>query len=117
MTTTAVHYRVLKELETFCAHQGFELQSSEVFGTPSLALIAKDDCLPIYTRNTELARGTAEELRSFLLGWHKAKEYFSVLRLVDDKKIARVEQDYRNKKLTELIKYGKRKKDTEESGC
>jgi hypothetical protein len=107
--TTAVHYRILKELETFCLHQGFELQSSEVFGTPSLALIARDDCLPIYTRNTELARGTAEELRSFLLGWHKAKEYFSMLRLVDDKKLTRAEQDYRNRLLADMIKHGKKK--------
>jgi hypothetical protein len=109
MTTTAVHYRVLKELEAICAYQGFELQSSEVFGTPSLALIAKYDCLPIYTRNTELARGTAEELRSFLWGWHKAKEYFSILRLVDDKKISRAEQDHRNRLLADMIKHGKKK--------
>ena len=31
-----------------------------------------------------------------------------MLRLVDDKKIARKEQDYRNKRLLEMIKHGKR---------
>jgi hypothetical protein len=107
MTTNAYHYRALKELEAVCAHQGFAIKVSDVFGTPSLALIAKDDQLPIYTRDIELARGTVEELTSFLTGWHKAKEYLSMLRLIDDKKLARAEQDYRNKVLLATIKHGK----------
>jgi hypothetical protein len=43
----------------------------------------------------------------FLMGWHKAKEYFSMLQLFDEKKLARKEQDYRNRLLARLIKNGK----------
>jgi len=107
MTTNAYHYRALKELEAICAHQGFAIKVSEVFGTSTLALIARDDRLPIYARDVELARGTVEELTNFLSGWHKAKEYLSILRLLDDKKLARAEQDYRNKILLATIKHGK----------
>lgn len=111
MSTTAFHYRRIKDLEKTCEHQGFALKISNVFGGEgTLALVPGDgDQLPIYTRDADLYRGTAEELQGFLMGWYKAKEYFSMLQLIDEKKIARKEQDYRNKNLARLIKNGKTK--------
>jgi hypothetical protein len=93
-------------------HLGFEV-SDAMMGSYStdenLSLVPKDELLPIYTRGAILARGSAEELISFLQGWMKMKEYVTFLKLVDDKKIDRKEKDYRNTVLARMIKDGKAK--------
>jgi len=112
MPTTATYsYRTIKTLERMAETVGFEV-SDAMMGSYStdenLSLIPKDEKLPIYTRNVVLARGSAEELISFLQGWMKMKEYVIFLKLVDDKKIDRKEKDYRNTRLARMIKDGKK---------
>ena len=112
MPTTATYsYRTIKTLERMAEHLGFEV-SDAMMGSYStdenLSLVPKDELLPIYTRGAILARGSAEELISFLQGWMKMKEYVTFLKLVDDKKIDRKEKDYRNTVLARMIKHGKK---------
>ena len=113
MPTTATYsYRTIKTLERMAEHLGFEV-SDAMMGSYStdenLSLVPKDELLPIYTRGAILAKGSAEELISFLQGWMKMKEYVTFLKLVDDKKIDRKEKDYRNTRLARMIKDGKAK--------
>ena len=108
MSTTAHHYKAIKDLEWMCDHMGFTISTGDSYSSMDiLSIVPRDDNFPIYTRDVKIMRGTVEELTSFLRGWLKAKEYFSMLKLVDDTKIARKEQDYRNRQLVNLIKDGK----------
>ena len=71
----------------------------------NVALIPKDQELPIYTRDAELFAGTLEGAAYWLQGVAWAREYD---RMVIDKntdaKRARKEQDERNKQLVKMIK-------------
>lgn len=105
MSTTAYHYKMIRDLEVMCDRMGFSIRLGDAYDSSDiLSIVPKDNNLPIYTREVRLMRGTVEELTSFLIGWLKAKEYFSMLNLVDDQKIFRKEQDYRNKALASMIK-------------
>lgn len=74
----------------------------------SLALVPKDaDVLPIYSRDAELFVGTLEELETWLHGVRWAREYDMMLRLSDEKKRARKEQDERNRILLKTLKDSK----------
>jgi hypothetical protein len=74
----------------------------------SLSLVPKDaDSLPIYSRDAELFVGTLEGLETWLQGVRWAREYDMVLRLSDEKKRARKEQDERNRILLKTIKDSK----------
>ena len=71
----------------------------------NVALIPKDQELPIYTRDAELFAGTLEGAAYWLQGVAWAREYD---RMVIDKntdtKRARKEQDERNKQLMKMLK-------------
>lgn len=57
-----------------------------------VALKPKDDnALPIYARDAELFTGTLEELQVWLTGVEWARNYDSMLRLLDDKKREKAE--------------------------
>jgi hypothetical protein len=74
----------------------------------ALSLIPKDaDALPIYSRDAELFVGSLERLEDWLAGVRWAREYDMMLRLSNDTKRARKEQDERNKKLLTSIKESK----------
>ena len=74
----------------------------------SLSLVPKDlDALPIYSRDAELFIGTLEGLETWLHGVRWAREYDMMLRLSDEKKRARKEQDERNRILLKTLKDGK----------
>lgn len=71
----------------------------------SLSLVPKDpDALPIYSRDAELYVGSVEGLETWLAGVRWAREYDMMLKLSDDKKRARKEQDERNRMLLKTIK-------------
>jgi hypothetical protein len=71
----------------------------------SLSLVPKDhDALPIYSRDAELFVGSLERLEDWLAGVKWARDYDMMLRLSNDTKRARKEQDERNKKLLTSIK-------------
>jgi hypothetical protein len=71
----------------------------------TLAIIPKDnDSLPIYTRDAQIFVGNIEGLEDWLAGVRWAREYDMMLRLSDDEKRKRKEQDERNRQLVRLIK-------------
>jgi hypothetical protein len=74
----------------------------------ALSLVPKDpDALPIYTRDAELFVGTVERLEDWLAGIQWARDYDMMLKLSDDKKRSRKEQDVRNRQLMQTLKTGK----------
>ena len=74
----------------------------------ALSLVPKDhEALPIYSRDAELFVGNLERLEDWINGVRWAREYDMMLRIGDDKKRARKEQDVRNKNLLSSIKEGK----------
>jgi hypothetical protein len=77
-------------------------------GVDYVAVKPKDqDSLPIYARDAEMFCGTIDDLRSWIDGVKWARDYDRMLRLSDDKKRERKEQDYRNQKLVKMIETGK----------
>lgn len=74
----------------------------------ALSLVPKDhNALPIYSRDAELFVGSLERLEDWLAGVRWAREYDKMLRVSDDNKRARKEQDVRNKSLLTQIKEAK----------
>ena len=74
----------------------------------ALSLVPKDqEALPIYSRDAELFVGSLERLEDWLAGVKWARDYDMLLRLSNDTKRARKEQDERNKKLLTSIKESK----------
>jgi hypothetical protein len=102
--------RKIQELQDRAEKLGFKFANCKhYYGsqyTDMLALAPRDDQLPHYSRDAELWQGSLEELEQFLRGIEFARNYYSMLRLVDDKKIAKQEQLERNRQLLELLKKG-----------
>ena len=74
----------------------------------ALSLVPKDtEALPIYNRDAELFVGSLERLEDWLAGVRWARDYDAMLRVSDDIKRARKEQDVRNKSLLTKIKEAK----------
>ena len=74
----------------------------------ALSLVPKDsEALPIYNRDAELFVGSLERLEDWLAGVRWARDYDAMLRVSDDVKRARKEQDVRNKSLLTQIKEAK----------
>ena len=70
-----------------------------------ICLMPKDDeALPVYARDAELYIGTIEQAEEWIRGVLWARQYDNLLRLSDDKKRARKEQDERNRNLLRKIK-------------
>ena len=102
-----IHY-----LEEECGKLGFKITSARdyvnQFGDV-VALKPRDECLPVYSRDAELFVGTIEELERWIQGFHFARKYDSMLLgNKHDKLRDRKEQDYRNQRLLDLIKTGKK---------
>jgi hypothetical protein len=73
--------------------------------TERLALVPKDaESVPIYSRDAEVFSGTLEELAVWLRGVEWARDYDRMLKVSDDDKRARKEQDVRNRHLVQLLK-------------
>ena len=79
--------------------------------TARLALRPKDaDSLPIYARDAQLFTGTLYEAEVFMLGIEWARDYDRMLKVSDNNKRERKEQDWRNRRLLNMIKEGKDEK-------
>jgi hypothetical protein len=108
MSTTAYHYKKVKDLERLAEMVGLrvadQIDTWRHNASSELCLVTFDEHLPVFTRDISLMRGTAEELTAFVVGWLKAIEYLTVLKATDKSKIQRKEQDYRNSRLLKEIK-------------
>lgn len=70
-----------------------------------LALRPKDkDSLPIYARDAQFFTGTLDDVENFMMGIKWARDYDYMLKVSDDKKRVRKEQDVRNKKLIDKLR-------------
>lgn len=97
----------IRRLEEQCAQMGFRMAHSKhgyarEFGDV-VALYPAEDALPVYSRDAELFVGTFDDLERWLQGVEWAQRYYKMLRLVDDKKVARKEQDERNRRLVAVL--------------
>lgn len=71
----------------------------------AVALMPKDDnALPIYARDAELFVGTIEQAEEWIRGIQWARDYDRMLRVSDEKKRSRKEQDERNRQLLRAFK-------------
>jgi hypothetical protein len=71
----------------------------------ALSIVPKDaDSLPIYNRDAELFVGSVERLEDWLSGVKWARDYDRMMKISDDKKRARKEQDERNRQLARTLK-------------
>ena len=71
----------------------------------SVSLIPKDkDSVPVYARDAEVFIGTLEDLNMWLRGVEWARQYDMLLKVSDDEKRKRKEQDIRNKQLVSLLR-------------
>lgn len=102
--------RLIKRLEKECGELGLIMVNPKNgfyntgFGD-TLALIPKDNnALPIYSRDAELFRGSLEELQVWLLGVEWARQYDQMLKVSDNKKRERKEQDERNRQLVSMLR-------------
>ena len=102
----------IKRVEQTVAELGFKFsQSRNSHWTDdhgALSLVPKDaESLPIYSRDAELFVGSIERLEDWLAGVKWARDYDMMLRLSNDTKRTRKEQDARNKNLLTSIKESK----------
>lgn len=63
-----------------------------------------DESLPIYSRDAELFCGTLHDLRCWMIGIEWARGYDMMLRLSDEDKRVRKEQNIRNENLIRRMK-------------
>lgn len=81
-------------------HGGYQREFGDL-----VALLPKDDSLPVYSRDAELFTGTLEQMEHWLNGWEKMQQYHRMLIGNQfESKIQRLEQDYRNEHLVKQIK-------------
>ena len=69
-----------------------------------VAVFPRDDKLPVYSRDAELYIGTLEGLEIWMRGIEWARQYDMLLKVSDDKKRERKEQDELNKQLVTRLK-------------
>lgn len=70
-----------------------------------VALKPKDsDAVPIYSRDAEVFTGTLEQLQVWVRGVQWARDYDRMLKVSDEKKRGRKEQDERNRLMVQRLK-------------
>jgi hypothetical protein len=70
-----------------------------------LSLQPKDsDSLPVYARDAQLFTGSLDAVITFMRGIEWARNYDMMIKVSDEKKRERKEQDVRNKKLVTILK-------------
>ena len=77
-----------------------------------VALYPLDDGLPVFSRDAEVFVGSLEQLEVWLNGLEFARRYDLLLRVSDEKKRARKEQDLKNKNLLDAIKEAGKQEET-----
>ncbi len=78
----------------------------------ALSLYPLDNELPTFSRDAEVFTGSLEQLEVWLRGLEFARRYDFLLRVSDDKKRARKEQDLKNKHLLEAIAQAGKEEET-----
>lgn len=63
------------------------------------------DALPIYARDAELFTGSLEQIKIWLIGVRWARDYDMMLKISDDKKRTKKENDYRHAQMLRNLKH------------
>lgn len=69
------------------------------------------ESLPIYSRDAELFTGTLEQIKVWLVGVRWAREYDMMLKLSDEKKRTKKEEDYRHAEMLRKLRHDHTKKE------
>jgi hypothetical protein len=100
-------YRSFQRTEQEANLLGFKFAHSKYSREEDvIGLFPKDDCMPDYARDAELFCGSLQRIEGFIRGIEFANRYYSMLKLVSDKKIEDKEQITRNRQLMHLMKTG-----------
>ena len=102
---------VLRHLEKEVDQLGFVLEAPKSSGwgdsdfDDRVSIIPKDEnALPVYSRDAEIFTGTLENLRIWLQGVQWARQYDEMLKLSDDKKRTKKEDEERGRQLISKLK-------------
>lgn len=69
-----------------------------------VAVFPAENRLPVYSRDAQLFSGSIHELDTWLIGIQWARDYDMLMRVSDEKKRDRKEQDVLNKQLVQVLK-------------
>lgn len=100
-------YRHCQEVEELANKLGFKFTFGQYgYGDQDYIVLAnKDDCLPIYDKDTSLFSAfDIDEVHAFLKGIMWAREYDRILKVSDDRRRAQREQSVKNHTLLNNIK-------------
>ena len=100
--TGASTWAILNRLTQGAMLLGLKLVPSK-YGEDKLALIV-DTGLPTFSRNMELASGTAEYLSGVMRGWDISARYLISLGLVNSDKIANAEEKVIQQQVIDVLK-------------
>lgn len=108
----AIEY--IRRVEELAKKFGLEFRSPQYRrDTDIIALCPLGDEFPLYSREAELFVGTLAECECFLKGLERARDYDKMLRVSDEKKRQRKEQDYRNERLVRILERDRVNESTE----
>ena len=94
----------LRLLEDKLKDFGLKMVSPRYQGdADKIALIPIDHELPMYSRNAEIFVGSFDEIENWFCGVLWCSSYYRMLKLVTPEKIARKEQDERNRQLLKTL--------------
>lgn len=97
----------IRRIEAECKKLGMRFAYSKYGssnGEDILSVLPTDDSLPIYSRDAELFVGTLENLEVWLCGVQWMHEYYRMIKLVDEKKIKKKEDEIRHEQLVRKLK-------------
>jgi hypothetical protein len=104
--------RQIKDLEERCERLGFKITAPDhgyyhnQYGDVIALKPATPDSYPIYRNDAELFIGTIEETIRWLDGVEWGQTYYKMIKATTDKQVARKEQDWRNRRLVEILTSG-----------
>lgn len=102
-------YRHCQEVEELANKLGFKFTFGQYgYGKDQdyIVLANKDDCLPIYAKDTSLFSAfDIDEVHAFLKGIMWARDYDRMLKVSTEKRRRQLEQSVRNHTLLNLIKH------------
>lgn len=94
----------LRLLEDKLKDFGLKMVSPRYHGdADKIALIPIDQELPLYSRDAEIFVGSFDEIENWYCGVLWCSSYYQMLKLVTPEKIARKEQDERNRQLLKTL--------------
>lgn len=104
--TTYGDYYLVKEIDIVAKRLGFILSPDE-YGGNRMALFPEKDSLPALQRNRQVSSGSINHLYDVLCGWEIAEEYYTSLGLLSKEKIKEKEDEYRERRTSQILKTGK----------